>query len=88
MPYGHLEKAMQIAAMAHDGQVDKAGKPYIEHVLRVMERVNTVCEKICAVLHDVLEDSEITLSDLRDAGFTETILNGLRRTYQATPGKL
>lgn len=72
-----LKRAIEIATTAHRGQVDKAGEPYLKHPLRVMERVNTVCEKICAVLHDVLEDSEITLSDLRDAGFTETILTAL-----------
>ena len=59
-----LNKAIEIAARAHNGQTDKGGKPYILHPLRVLLNF---CEseseavKICAVLHDVVEDTSITL---------------------------
>jgi guanosine-3',5'-bis(diphosphate) 3'-pyrophosphohydrolase len=52
-----LERAIEIAAAAHAGQTDKGGEPYILHPLRVMFRMHSVEEKIVAVLHDVVEDS-------------------------------
>lgn len=53
---GILEAAIGIAIRAHEGQRDKAGQPYILHPLRVMLKVDTVEERIVAILHDVLED--------------------------------
>lgn len=49
-----LERAIEIAALAHAGQVDKAGEPYILHPLRVMLRVSGTHERMAAVLHDVV----------------------------------
>ena len=72
-----LEKAKEIAEKAHAGQRDKGGNPYILHPIRVMERCETELEKITAVLHDVLEDSEYTLEDLRKEGFADEILEAL-----------
>jgi (p)ppGpp synthase/HD superfamily hydrolase len=73
-----LERAIAIAAKAHEGQTDKAGAPYVLHPLRVMLRVTTTEERIVAVLHDVLEDSPITLDDLRRDGFSDVVLNALQ----------
>jgi len=53
-----LELAIRIAVAAHKGQSDKAGLPYILHPLAVMNAVETIDEKIVAVLHDAVEDSE------------------------------
>ena len=72
-----LERAIEIAAKAHAGQIDKAGQPYILHPLRVMLSVSDTESRIAAVLHDVVEDSEITLDDLRAEGFSEPILVAL-----------
>ena len=69
-----LERAIAIAAAAHEGQVDKGGAPYILHPLRVMLRVNTLEERIVAVLHDVVEDCGVSFDDLRKEGFSETVL--------------
>jgi guanosine-3',5'-bis(diphosphate) 3'-pyrophosphohydrolase len=69
-----LEKAIEIAAKAHSGQTDKAGIPYILHSLRVMLRVNTPDEQMAAVLHDVVEDTSVTLGDLREEGFSENVI--------------
>ncbi|EJN26917.1 hypothetical protein PMI36_00808 [Pseudomonas sp. GM79] len=69
-----LERAIAIAAAAHEGQMDKGGAPYILHPLRVMLRVNTLEERIVAVLHDVVEDCGISFDDLRNEGFSETVL--------------
>jgi (p)ppGpp synthase/HD superfamily hydrolase len=69
-----LERAICIAAEAHQGQVDKAGAPYILHVLRVMLSVNSNVDRIVAVLHDVVEDTPWTLDTLRAEGFGEEII--------------
>ena len=72
-----LEKAIQIAVIAHSGQKDKAGEPYILHPLKVMMHVKTEEERIVAVLHDVVEDSNFTIQDLENEGFAQTILNAV-----------
>ena len=69
-----LERAISIAAEAHAGQVDKAGQPYILHPLRVMLSVNTEEERITAVLHDVVEDTSVTLEQLASEGFSGEVL--------------
>lgn len=69
-----LEKALQIAVKAHDGQTDKAGEPYILHPLRVMMSMQTLEQKIAAVLHDTVEDTPVTLEDLRNAGFSAEVI--------------
>lgn len=72
-----LERAIAIAAMAHAGQVDKAGQPYILHPLRVMLRMEDELERIVAVLHDVVEDTPVTLEQLAREGFSEEILQAI-----------
>ncbi len=69
-----LERAIEIAAAAHAGQKDKAGEPYILHPLRVMLRVHGEHERIAAVLHDVVEDTNVSLADLAAAGFAPAVL--------------
>ncbi len=54
---GTLERAILIAAQAHEGQKDKSGAPYILHPLRMMMRMESEAAMIAAVLHDVVEDS-------------------------------
>ena len=73
-PENLLNKAIEIAELAHEGQVDKGGKPYIGHPLRVMNALETFEEKIIAVLHDAVEDSDLTLEDLKVAGFSNTVI--------------
>jgi hypothetical protein len=72
-----LEKALQIAASAHEGQKDKQGQPYILHPLRVMSRVEGEEAQIVALLHDVIEDTQVTAADLRRAGFSDAIMTAL-----------
>jgi len=72
-----LERAISIAAEAHAGMVDKVGAPYILHPLRVMLRLQTDEERIVAVLHDVVEDTDWTPDRLRDAGFSNAIIEAL-----------
>lgn len=73
-----LERAIAIAAEAHAGQVDKAGAVYVLHPLRMMLAVQSVDERIVAVLHDVCEDCPGWDFDrLRREGFSETVLTAL-----------
>jgi (p)ppGpp synthase/HD superfamily hydrolase len=72
-----LETAIKIAIDAHKGQVDKAGKPYILHPLRVMFSMDTDTEQIVAVLHDVVEDTNWTFGRLREVGFPEDVLDAI-----------
>ena len=61
----YQELALQIAQKAHAGQVDKAGKDYILHPMTVASYMDTDIEKTIAYLHDVLEDSDVTVDALR-----------------------
>lgn len=72
-----LEKAIDIAVEAHKGQIDKAGNPYILHPIRVMLAGATEEEMICGILHDVIEDTPVSLEMLREEGFSETVLSAL-----------
>ncbi len=75
-----LDKAIVIATNAHHGQFDKGGKPYILHPLAVMNMLATEDEELMAIglLHDVIEDTKVTYKDLRDAGMTERVIDGIR----------
>jgi len=73
----HLTAAIILAAESHRGQVDKAGHPYILHVLSVMEGCHTIEMKIVAALHDIVEDTPVTLEELREFGFTEEIVEAV-----------
>jgi len=73
-----LNRAIEIAAKAHSGKYDKGDNPYILHPLRVMLSVTTPQEQITAVLHDVVEDTEITYEDLEKEGFAPEIIEAVR----------
>lgn len=72
-----LEKAIEIAARSHAGQVDKGGAPYILHPLRLMLAVSGAEERMAAVLHDVVEDTLVTPEDLRSDGFSEAVVSAV-----------
>lgn len=72
-----LEHAIALAVEKHTGQVDKYGKPYILHPLRVMFKLNGQTEQTVGILHDVVEDSDITFDDLRQMGYSEDIVTAL-----------
>ena len=73
-----LELAIEIAIKAHKGSVDKQDKIYILHPIRVMVSVEAIEEKIVAILHDVVEDTDITFEDLVTYGFPSTIIDALK----------
>ena len=72
-----LQRAIEIATEAHEGQFDKAGRDYIGHPLRVMEMGQTENEKIVGVLHDVIEDTDWTFEMLAEEGFPQHLLDAL-----------
>ncbi len=72
-----LERAVALAARAHEGQVDKAGAPYLLHPVRMMLGLFTPDERITAVLHDVIEDCGVTLEMLRAEGFSEAVVGAV-----------
>ncbi|MBF0188354.1 MAG: bifunctional (p)ppGpp synthetase/guanosine-3',5'-bis(diphosphate) 3'-pyrophosphohydrolase [Magnetococcales bacterium] len=69
-----LEKAITLAVTHHNGQRDKAGAPYVMHPLRLMMQFQDAHLRMVAVLHDVVEDTPVTLDDLRRDGFPETVI--------------
>jgi (p)ppGpp synthase/HD superfamily hydrolase len=66
--------AARLSGRAHDGQVDKAGAPYVEHPRRVAATLaGSWAAETVAWLHDVVEDTGVTLADLRDQGFADEV---------------
>jgi len=74
-----LDKAILIAAEAHQDQKDRYGNPYILHPIRLMMKMESETEKIVAILHDVVEDSDWTFDQLRRKGFSEEIISAVDR---------
>ena len=72
-----LEDAIMLAAEKHRLQRDLGGEPYILHPLAVMLRMSTETERIAAVLHDVVEDTEVTLDYLRDMGYSAEVIDAV-----------
>jgi metal dependent phosphohydrolase, HD region len=73
-----IDIALAIAKKAHAGQVDKAGVDYIQHPLYVASQVKTEQEKAVALLHDVLEDSDITAADLLAYGLSNEVVTAVQ----------
>jgi len=71
-------KAMEIAYNAHSGQLDKSGVPYIFHPAYLAAHMDTEHEIITALLHDVVEDTEVTFDDLAAAGFPIEVLEAVK----------
>lgn len=90
-----IDIALAIAKKAHAGQVDKAGVDYIQHPLYVASQVNTEQEKAVALLHDVIEDSDITAADLLASGLSKEVVTAVQiltkkkgQSYQEYLGKV
>lgn len=72
------EIAQEIATRAHAGQVDKAGRPYIEHPAQVASSVEGETAKAAAWLHDVVEDTAIMFDDLASMGVAAEVVDAVR----------
>lgn len=69
-----IEKAIYLAVSAHAGQVDKAGVPYILHPLTVAYNQPTEEGFIVGMLHDIVEDTPITIENLKELGFSKEVV--------------
>ena len=69
--------ALELAVEKHKNQTDKAGNPYILHPLQVMENVNSKEGKIVAILHDIIEDTDITEDYLLKIGLSKRIVDAV-----------
>jgi (p)ppGpp synthase/HD superfamily hydrolase len=69
-----VKLAMELAYQAHLGQLDKGGAPYIFHPIHLAEQMDTETEITAALLHDVVEDSDLTPEALRNAGISQEVL--------------
>lgn len=74
-----LGKMLVIATNAHAGQFDRGGAPYILHPLKVMHYLKSDDEElmVMALGHDVIEDTDVTYADLREAGISERAIRGI-----------
>lgn len=70
-------KAMHLCYQAHKDQVDKAGTPYVFHPFHLAEQMPDEYTVITALLHDVMEDTDLCLEDLRKEGYPEPVLEAL-----------
>lgn len=78
MVYTELTKrAMKIAYDAHHGQFDKGGIPYIYHPIHLAEQMDNEIECVCALLHDVVEDTNVTFEDL-EKDFPKEVIDVLK----------
>lgn len=72
-----LTRAISLAAQKHAGQFDQGGFPYILHPIRIMMSMNTIDEKVVAILHDIIEDTDVTEEDLEIIGFNHQVIQAL-----------
>lgn len=72
------KKAMRIAFEAHKDQTDKNGMPYIYHPIHLAEQMSDELTTCVALLHDVIEDTDMTFEQLEAAGFGAEIIAALR----------
>lgn len=72
-----VKKAMKIALDVHKDQVDKGGYPYIAHPLHLAEQMATEDGTIVALLHDVIEDGDISLDYLKSEGFSDEVVKAI-----------
>ena len=72
-----LSRAIDVAKEAFSGKKDDNGHPYVDHALRVMDKMDTEEEKTVAVLHDVVEESEVSLHELQAMGFSREVVEAV-----------
>ncbi len=72
------KKALKLCFNAHKDQKDKSGMPYVFHPFHLAEQMTDETTTVVALLHDVVEDSEYTLADLKKEGFTKEVLDAVK----------
>ncbi len=72
------KKALKLCFEAHKDQVDKSGMPYVFHPFHLAEQMETEDTVITALLHDVVEDTDYTIDDLIEMGFSDNVISALK----------
>ena len=72
------KKALKLCFEAHKNQVDKTGLPYVFHPFHLAEQMKDEYSTVCALLHDVVEDTEYTFDDLINIGFPNEVIEALK----------
>ena len=72
------KKALKLCFAAHKDQTDKSGMPYVFHPFHLAEQMETEDTTVVALLHDVVEDTDVTFADLAKEGFGEAVLTALK----------
>lgn len=72
------KKALKICFNAHKNQVDKTGVPYVFHPFHLAEQMDTEDSVCVALLHDVVEDTDITFDDLTKEGFKANVIDAIK----------
>ena len=73
----NTKKALKLCFDAHKKQLDKSGMPYVFHPFHLAEQMKTEETTIVALLHDVVEDTDYTIEDLKQMGFEETVIQAI-----------
>ena len=73
-----LDDALALVVAKFQGVTDKAGQPYVLHCLRVMLGVSEPLAKQVALMHDLVEDTDVTIEVLRSKGFSEEVVNAVQ----------
>ena len=72
------KKALKLCFEAHKNQVDKTGLPYVFHPFHLAEQMKDEYSTVCALLHDVVEDTEYAFEDLINMGFPNEVIEALK----------
>lgn len=73
-----MYKSLEIVTRVFSDKEDKGGMPYVIHLLKVYSKVTDYTEKVCALLHDVVEDTPITFEDMKDFGYSKEVIDILK----------
>lgn len=72
-----MYKSLEIVTKLFNDKEDKGNMPYVIHLLKVYSGVSDYIEKVCALLHDVVEDTDITYEDLKSVGYNDEVISVL-----------
>ena len=72
------KKALKLCFEAHKDQVDKTDMPYVFHPFHLAEQMDDEISTVCALLHDVVEDTDVTFENLLEMGFPKQVIEVLK----------
>ena len=81
----YIYKALEIVTTLFENDTDKGGMPYMFHLVYVYRHVSSVNEKVIALLHDVIEDKDVSKEDLIDIGFPTKVVDAVVSLTRVRP---